>query len=120
LSKATNTDTAIGKYTIGKTPFFQEEDFSFFESSKNGPKIITLLPLNHRRTFVAIANINCKLPSSLAQVFHRELSQIPPTVCVIITKIALKQDFMAFGKALPSHCFVGKIWQYTITCFVFG
>jgi len=29
-------------------------------------------------------------------------------VCVIITKIALKQIFMAFGKALSNHCFVRK------------
>jgi len=29
-------------------------------------------------------------------------------VCVIIIKIALKQVYMAFGKALPNHCFVGK------------
>jgi len=33
--EATNTDTAIGEYPIGQTPFFQEEDFSFFEGSKN-------------------------------------------------------------------------------------
>jgi len=31
-----------------------------------------------------------------------------PTVCVIIGKIALKQVFMAFGNALPNHCFAGK------------
>jgi len=28
--------------------------------------------------------------------------------CVITSKIALKQVFMAFGRALPNHCFVGK------------
>jgi len=27
-------------------------------------------------------------------IFRRELSQIPPTVCVIIGKMALKQNFM--------------------------
>jgi len=30
---------------------FQEENFSFFEDSKNGPTITTLLPLNHRLDF---------------------------------------------------------------------
>ena len=44
----------------------QEENFSFFEDSKNDPTIITLLPLNHSFDFWAIVNINCKLPSSLA------------------------------------------------------
>jgi len=39
---------------------------------------------------------------------RRELPQIPPTVCVIITKISLKQVFMASDKALPNHSFVGK------------
>jgi len=38
-----NTDTDIGKYSIGQTPFFQEEDLSFCEVSKIGPTIITLL-----------------------------------------------------------------------------
>jgi len=28
-------------------PIFQEENFSFFEDSRNGPTIITLLPLTH-------------------------------------------------------------------------
>jgi len=40
--EATNTDIAIGKYPIGQTPFFQEEDLSFFESSKKWPR-----PHNH-------------------------------------------------------------------------
>jgi len=34
VPKATNTDTAIGKYPIGQTPFFQKEDFRVFEVSK--------------------------------------------------------------------------------------
>jgi len=38
-------------YPIGETPFFQEENFSFFEGSNNGPTIISLLPLNHRIAF---------------------------------------------------------------------
>jgi len=33
----------------------------------------------------------------------RELSQIPPTVCFIISKIALEQVFMVFSK-LVKHC----------------
>jgi len=64
--EATKTDIAIAKYPIGQTPIFQEEDFSFFEVSKIGPTIITLLPLIIASTFAAIAN--CKLPSSLAKL----------------------------------------------------
>jgi len=30
---------------------FQEENYSFLKDSKNGPTIITLLPLNHRIDF---------------------------------------------------------------------
>jgi len=30
------------------------------------------------------------------------------TLCVFICKIAPKQVFMAFGRALPNQCFVGK------------
>jgi len=40
--------------------------------------------------------------------FRRKLSKTPPTVCVIISKIALKQVFMTFSKASPNHCFSGK------------
>jgi len=50
-SKATNSDTAIGKSPIGQTPFLEDKDFSYIEGSKNGPTIITLLPLNHRIDF---------------------------------------------------------------------
>ena len=32
-------------------PIFQEENFSFFEDSKNVPTIITLLPLTRRIDF---------------------------------------------------------------------
>jgi len=28
--------------------------------------------------------------------------------CVFISKIALKQVFLAYGRSLPNHCFVGK------------
>jgi len=46
--KATKTDIPIGKCLVGQTPFFQEENFSLFEVTINGPTIIKLLPLNHR------------------------------------------------------------------------
>jgi len=37
---------------IGRTPFLKEEIFSFFdEDTKNGPRIILLLPLNHRNDY---------------------------------------------------------------------
>jgi len=65
---------------------------------------------------MAIANINCKLLSSLAQF---ELSQIPPTLHVIISKTALKQVFIAFGKALPYKLFRKQnIWQSIIIYFI--
>jgi len=35
--KVTNTDTAIGRYQIGQTPFSKEEKLSFFEDTTNGP-----------------------------------------------------------------------------------
>jgi len=43
----------IGKHLISGTPFFQVEKFYFFEDSKNGPTIITLLmlPLSHNIGF---------------------------------------------------------------------
>jgi len=31
-----------------RTPFFKEENFSFFEDTKNSSRIIKLPPLNHR------------------------------------------------------------------------
>jgi len=52
----------------------------------------------------------------------RESTQIPPNVCVsvIISKIALKQDFIhiVFGRALPKHCFVGKTVIVRIMRFI--
>jgi len=39
---------------------------------------------------------------------RRGLSQNPATVCVIISKTALKLVFMAFGKELLNHCYVGR------------
>jgi len=64
--KAAKTDTAIGKCPIGQTPFFQEEEFSFFEGNKLGPTIITLLPLNHRIDFCGDSEL--QLLSSFAQL----------------------------------------------------
>jgi len=48
--------------------------------------------------------------------FRRELSQIPPTVYVIISKNALKQVFKPFIKALPNHCFAGKKSGSPLSC----
>jgi len=42
------SDIPIGKYLIGRTPFFEEEKFSFFKVTENGPRIIKLLAINHR------------------------------------------------------------------------
>ena len=65
-----------------------------------------LLPLNHRIDF---RGDSLQVAVKFGAVnFRHELSQIPPTVCVIIGKISLKQVFMAFGKALPNHCFADK------------
>jgi len=53
--------------------------------------------------------------------FRRELSHIAPTVCGIISKTALKQVFMAFGRALPNLCFVGKKYDSPLSRFmIFG
>jgi len=47
--------------------------------------------------------------------YHKSLQQY----CVIFSKIALKQVFMAFGRALPNHCFVGKkLLPFFMTCFI--
>jgi len=48
--------------------------------------------------------------------FRRGLSQIPSTVCIIISKIALKQVFIAYGKALPNQYFVGKKYCSPLSC----
>jgi len=48
---------------------------------------------------------------------RRELPQTPPTVCVIISKIALNEVFMAFGRALPSH--VSQAKNVTVHYHVF-
>jgi len=42
--KATDTQSA-------KLQFSKRKNFSFFEDTENGPKIITLLPLNYRIDF---------------------------------------------------------------------
>jgi len=51
--KATNTYIAVAKYPIGQIPIFKEKIFQLFEDAENGPKITTLLPLNHRIDFRA-------------------------------------------------------------------
>jgi len=62
------------------------------------------LLLNHRIDFRRDSELQVAVKFGAVN-FHRELSQIHPTVCVIISKTALKQVFMTFGKALPNHCF---------------
>jgi len=83
--KATNTDIAIGKYSIGQTHFFLR-DFNFFEDSKYGPTIITLVPLNHRIKFRGDNEYYLQVDVNLGpENFRHELSQKHPTVWVIIT-----------------------------------
>jgi len=75
-----------------------------------------LLPLNHRIDFYGDSELQVAVKFGAVN-FRRELSQTPPTVCVIISKIAMSQVFMTFGKALRNHCFAGtKIWQSIIMC----
>jgi len=69
----------IVKCPIGQTPFFQEEDLSFFESSQNDPTVITLLPLNHRIEFRGDSELQVAVKFAPVNLC-RELSQIPPTV----------------------------------------
>jgi len=51
--KATDTEIAIGTYLICRTPFLhlKTKNFGFFEDTKNGPTITTLLSLNHHIDF---------------------------------------------------------------------
>ena len=81
-------------------PIFEEENFSFFEDSKNGPTTITLLSLNHCIDFRGDSEYKLQVAGSLVKSLQ--------PYCVIISKITLKQVFLAFGKALPNRCFVGK------------
>jgi len=55
---------AIGKYSMGQTPLF--ENFSCFEDTKSGRTIATLLPLGHRIDFAVIRQINHKSLLGLA------------------------------------------------------
>jgi len=66
-----------------------------------------LLPLNHCIDFRGDSEFHVAVKFGAVN-YRRELSQIPQTVCVIIGKIALKQVFMAFRKALPNHCSQAK------------
>jgi len=56
-----------------------------------------LLPLGHRIDFRGDSKLQVAVKFGAVN-FRRELSQIPP--CVIISKIALEQVFIAFDKAL--------------------
>jgi len=55
-----------------------------------------LLSLNTRIDFYGDSELQVAVKFGAVN-FRRELSQIPPTVSVIIGKIALKQFLMAFG-----------------------
>jgi len=70
--------------------------------------------------FVAIANINCKLPSSLAKLFFVvELSQIPPTLCIIICKIALIPSPHGLRWSIAKPLFRRqKVSQSVVMCFI--
>jgi len=74
-----------------------------------------LLSLNHRIDFRGDSELQVAVKFGAVN-FRRELSQIPPTACVIIGKMALKQVFMAFGKALPKHCLAGKKYGSPLSC----
>ena len=74
-----------------------------------------LLPLNHRIDFRGDSELQVAVKFGAVN-FRHELSQIPPTACVIVSKIALEQVFMAFGKALLNHCFAGKKYGSSLSC----
>jgi len=61
---------------------------------------MSLLPLDHRIDFRGDSKSQVAAKFGAAN-FCRELSQMPPTVCVIILKVAFKQVFMAFNN-VPS------------------
>jgi len=76
-----------------------------------------LLPPNHRIDFRGDCEYKLQVAVKFSLVnFRRELSQIPPTVCVFISKIALKQAFESFGRALPHHRFVGQKRHSPLSC----
>jgi len=96
--KESSTATAIGKYLIGQTPFIEEEKLQFlwryWKWSDNHNTAAT--QSSHRlslRLRVVIKFIRI--------VFLPVLSQISPTACLFISKIALKQDFIKFP---VQHC----------------
>jgi len=78
-----------------------------------------LLPLNHRIDFRGDSELQVAVKFGAVNV-RRELSQTPPTVCVIISKIALKQVLMVFGKALLNHCFSGKKYGSPLSCVLYA
>jgi len=82
--KAINTDIPIRKYLVGRTLFLKEENFSFFKDTKNGPRIIKLLPLNARNDYRNDQEYQSKVAIKFRLIiFCHELSQIPPTVVII-------------------------------------
>jgi len=74
-----------------------------------------LLPLTHRIDVRGGSELQVAVNFGAVN-FRRKLSEIPPIVCVIIRKIALKQVFMAFGKALPNLCFASKKYGSPLSC----
>jgi len=101
--KATNTDKAIGKYPIDRTPFLLDKKYQLlWRNQKWSNNHNTATTESSTSTFAAIKINNKKLYIILSLLISpRELTQIPPTVCVIISKIALKQDFVQFS---VEHC----------------
>ena len=93
-----------------KLHVLKRKNFSFFQCTKNGPTITTMAALSHRIDFRSDRKYQSQVAMKFSLiVFHRELSKISPTACVIISKIGLKQDFTASSsKALPKHRFEGK------------
>jgi len=106
---------AVREYPISQTPYLQRKIFSLFEDSKNGPRIIKLSPLNHHIDFHGNSEYLLQVAVKLSLViFHRELSYILQTACVIVNKTAL--SLHGLRRVLPNHCFTGK--KYHTMCFI--
>jgi len=52
-------------------------------------------------------------------IFRHELPQIPLTLCVIFSKIALKQVLMTFGTLEHCQTIVSQAKNVTFRCLVF-
>jgi len=72
--KANNTSIPIGKYLIGQTPIFKDENLSFFKVIKNGPTIIKLLALNHRIDYRSDREHLSKVASFIVFAMNRHKS----------------------------------------------